>query len=228
MVTEQAPPVGLAPTGTSTSIAAPASRTLRRPLNALPQLCVWDAVVCSEFSLADRLPSAPSADDELPSLFEHFAGTTRSSDSLPTFMLGLWLITFSSRPVHYFVSGIGRASRFSRVEFPGMQGSSTSQSPTNARAFASVGVAFRTEYGVGTLISVHFAAPYPARLCHCQRFARNLTVLTRMTRGRCGSLGLHRMTLSFTPPRRFNPAHTQLDSTPHRRRRRADGQTDEK
>src|SRR5262249_32569852 len=79
-----------------------ASRTLRRPLNALPQLCVWDAVVCSEFSLADRLPSAPSADDELPSLFEHFAGTTRSSDSLPTFMLGLWLIAFSSRPVHYF------------------------------------------------------------------------------------------------------------------------------
>jgi len=57
-----------------------------------------------------------------------------------------------------------------------MQGSSTSQSPTNARAFASIGVAFRTEYGVGTLISVHFAAPYPARLYHCQRFAHNLTV----------------------------------------------------
>ena len=29
----------------------------------------------------------------------------------------------------------------------------------------------------------------------------------RMTRGRCGSLLLHRMTLSFTTPRRFSPAH---------------------
>src|SRR6266852_8257848 len=28
-----------------------------------------------------------------------------------------------------------------------------------------------------------------------------------MTRGRCGSLLLHRVTLPFTTPRRFNPAH---------------------
>src|SRR5947207_7784915 len=28
-----------------------------------------------------------------------------------------------------------------------------------------------------------------------------------MNRGRCGSLFLHRVTLSFTTPRRFNPAH---------------------
>jgi hypothetical protein len=31
----------------------------------------------------------------------------------------------------------------------------------------------------------------------------------RMTRGRCGSLTLHRMTLSLTTPRRFNPAHKE-------------------
>src|SRR5688572_24738732 len=30
-----------------------------------------------------------------------------------------------------------------------------------------------------------------------------------MTRGRCGSLRLHRMTLSFTTPRRFSPAHKE-------------------
>src|SRR2546430_730092 len=29
----------------------------------------------------------------------------------------------------------------------------------------------------------------------------------RMTRGRCGSLALHRTTLSFATPRRFSPAH---------------------
>src|SRR3989337_122416 len=32
-----------------------------------------------------------------------------------------------------------------------------------------------------------------------------------MTRGRCGSLPLHRVTLSFTTPRRFNPAHGGTD-----------------
>jgi predicted nucleic acid-binding protein len=31
-----------------------------------------------------------------------------------------------------------------------------------------------------------------------------------MTRGRRGSLALHRMTLSFTTPRRFSPAHKEL------------------
>src|SRR5262249_51617435 len=30
-----------------------------------------------------------------------------------------------------------------------------------------------------------------------------------MTRGRCGSLILHRMTFSFTTPRRFSPAHKE-------------------
>src|SRR3989442_11953823 len=34
---------------------------------------------------------------------------------------------------------------------------------------------------------------------------------SRMTRGRCGSLLLHRVTLSFTTPRRFNPAHGGQD-----------------
>jgi hypothetical protein len=76
-------------------------------------------------------------------LFGHFAGTTRPSDSPPTFILDLWFITFSNRPAHYLVSGAGGASRISRVEFPCMQGSSTSQSPAGARSFALVGVTFR-------------------------------------------------------------------------------------
>ena len=84
--------------------------------------CVWVAVVCSGFSFADRLPSAPSADG-FPSLFGHFAGTSRSSDSPPTFLLDLWLIAFSNWPAYYFVSGIDGVSRFSRAEFPCMQGS---------------------------------------------------------------------------------------------------------
>src|SRR5439155_4648817 len=31
----------------------------------------------------------------------------------------------------------------------------------------------------------------------------------RMTQGRCGSLALHRTTLAFATPRRFNPAHKE-------------------
>src|SRR3989442_9024326 len=42
-----------------------------------------------------------------------------------------------------------------------------------------------------------------------------------MTRGRCGSLFLHRVTLSFTTPRRFNPAHGGRDMSPSRTVRQA-------
>jgi hypothetical protein len=41
----------------------------------------------------------------------------------------------------------------------------------------------------------------------------------RMTRGRCGSLILQRMTLSFTTPRRFIPAHREHEELWGSRRR---------
>ena len=43
----------------------------------------------------------------------------------------------------------------------------------------------------------------------------------RMTRGRCGSLVLHRMTLAFTTPRRFIPRTERRGEYPSRRRARA-------
>ena len=99
-------------------------------------------VVCSMFSLADRLPSKPSADD-LPSLFRLFAGTSRPSDSLPPFMLDFWFMRLlqPARLLHF--SGADRVSRFSRAEFPCMPGSQTSQSPGDACAFAPTDIAFR-------------------------------------------------------------------------------------
>ena len=42
--------------------------------------CVRNAVVCSVFSLAGRLPSVSSASGR-PALFRHFFGSTRPSDS---------------------------------------------------------------------------------------------------------------------------------------------------
>src|SRR5207249_12011999 len=48
-----------------------------------------------------------------------------------------------------------------------------------------------------------FAAQYPACASPCQRFTPPCE-RRRMTRGRCGSLPLHRTTLSFATPRRFD------------------------
>jgi len=94
------------------------------------------------FSLVGRLPSMPSAGEKLPPLFGHFAGTTRPSDSLPTFMSRLWLITFPDRPAHSFVSGIARVSRFSRVEVPCISGVFDLAGPAGARDNAPTSVAF--------------------------------------------------------------------------------------
>src|SRR5215469_8763862 len=145
-----------------------AFRTRCNPSNAFPQLCIWDAVACPVFSLVDRLPSMPSAGEELPPLFGHFAGTTRSCDSLPAFSSGLWLITFPDQPAHTFVSGVGKASQFSREEVPCMSGVFDLAGPVGARDGAPTGVAFRQRDSVGILISEHFAAQYPACTCPCQ------------------------------------------------------------
>src|SRR5580692_5812084 len=110
-------------TPTRTSASVPAS------LGGIAPLPLGVGTVCSMFSWVGRLPSAPSADG-FPSLFGHFAGTTRPSDSPPTFILAWWIITFSNRPARFFVSGAGGASRISRVEFPCVQGSSTNNAPS--------------------------------------------------------------------------------------------------
>jgi hypothetical protein len=184
-----------------------ASRTRRSPANAFPQLCIWDEASCPVFSLVVRLPSMPSAGEILPPLFGHFAGTTRPSDSLPAFMPRLWLITFPGRPVHSFVSGTDRVSRFSRVEVPCISGVLDLAGPVDARDVASTSVAFpMNKQGRhpdfppfrGSIPRLHV----PLSTLHAQPHD-----WTRMTQGRCGSLSLHRKALSSSPPRRLIPAH---------------------
>src|SRR2546429_812570 len=60
----------------------------------------------------------------------------------PTFMSRLWLITFLDRSAHSFVSGIGRVSRFSRVEVPCMSEVFDLAGPVGARDVAPTSVAF--------------------------------------------------------------------------------------
>jgi hypothetical protein len=161
------------------------------------------------FSLAGRLPSEPSADD-LPSLFRLFAGTSRPSDSLPTFMLDFWFMHLLQPARLLHCSGADRASRFSRAEFPCMPGSQTSQSPVDARGFAPTGIAFRlrelrrhSDFRTfrGSMAGLHVPlSTLHAQPCDCPR----------MTRGQVGSLLLTCATLTFATPRRFIPAHSPV------------------
>ena len=166
-----------------------ASRTRRSPANAFPQLCIWDAAACPVFSLVGRLPSRPSAGEKLPPLFGPFAGNTRPSDPLPAFMPRLWLITFLGRPVHSFVSGTDRVSRFSHVEVPCISGVLDLAGPVGARDVASTSVAFpMNKQGRhpdfppfrGSIPRLHV----PLSTLHAQPHD-----WTRMTQGRCGSVG---------------------------------------
>ena len=63
---------------------------------------------------------------------------------------------------------------------------------------------------VGTPEEGLFAAQYlahmPPSTLRCRPYGR-----LRMTRGRCGSLFLHRMRLSLTISHRFSPAHQGAD-----------------
>ena len=56
---------------------------------------------------------------------------------------------FPKRPAHYFVSGAGRASRFSRVEVPCMPGASTSQVQWMLAIAHPPVLPFRLSAGVG-------------------------------------------------------------------------------
>jgi hypothetical protein len=183
-----------------------ASRTRCSPSNAFPQLCIWDAAACPVFSLVGRLPSRPSASEELPSLFGPFAGIRRPSDSLLAFMPRLWLITFLDRSVHSFVSDTGRASRFLRVEVPCMSGVFDLAGPAGARDIAPTSIAFppNRQRRHPDFPSFRGSIPHlhvPLSTLHAQPHD-----WPRMARGRCGSPGLHRKALSSSPPRRFIPA----------------------
>src|SRR5208283_653822 len=61
-------------------------------------------------------------------------------------------------------------------------------------------------YGVGSLYFERFHGSIPGPHVPLSTLRPGLYRPLRMTRGRCGSLCLHRMTLSFTTPRRFSSA----------------------
>ncbi len=85
---------------------------------------------------------------------------------------------------------------------------STAQGANASRASDASPVAFRsvmTTSAPWTLNKFHGSIPGPPVPLSTLR--PGLCRPLRMTRGRCGSPGLHRVTLAFTTPRRFSSAH---------------------
>src|SRR5712664_182563 len=166
------------------------------------------------FSLVGRLPSMPSANG-FPFLFGHFVGTVRPSDSPATCMLDFWFMTFSNRPAHEIVTGVAGASRLSRMEFPCMLGvSDCAESFESSRwRFHQCGLpsrwttsALRIDLFRSSMSRLHV----PLSTLHEQPCD-----WPRMTRGQGGSLRLPCVTLSFTTPYRFLPAHPPGRAGPH-------------
>ncbi len=167
------------------------------------RLCVRSALRWREFPLAGPLPSTASAAGR-PALFGGFPGTMGPSDfprpSITGFCpwtsrRGLW--HFSPQAV---VGSPGSRARCLRA----CSGSQTARGPFASRDSDALGVAFRLSprrRHPGVIQNLRGSIPGPhVPLSTLHRRPRDRR---RMTRGRCGSLLLHRTKLPFATPRRF-------------------------
>src|SRR5258707_2283528 len=168
------------------------------------------------FSLVGRLPSMPSANG-FPLLFGHFVGTVRPSDSPSTCMLDFWFMTFSNRPAYEIVTGVAGVSRFSRVEFPCMLGFSACAEPFGSSRWRFHRYGLPSRWTTSAL-RIHLFRSSMSRLhVPLSTLHDQPCDWPRMTRGQGGSLHLPCVTLSFTAPRRFIPAHPPYRRVPLQR-----------
>ena len=91
-------------------------------------------------------------------------------------------------------------------------GSTTAQGLCASRVIDAHRVAFRYVHSVGTLEQEPFHGSIARPHVPLSTLRLGPCGPRRMTRGRCGSLHLHRMTLSFTTPRRFSSALSDVGS----------------
>src|ERR671932_255612 len=185
-----------------------ACRTRSSALGAAYRLCVRAAFCWRGFPLVSRLPSTPSSVGR-PTSFGGFVGTPRLSDFPEPCIIGVRLLAFRCGPrLHRPWAALG--SPGSRAWCcRACAGSLTARGPPTSCAGDVVGVAFRSSLQRrrpegwdfrGCIPGPHVPLSTLRRCPHGQR---------RTTRGRRGSLLLHRMTLSFTTPCRFRPAHKE-------------------
>ena len=158
--------------------------------------------------MARPLPSVPSAAG-CPALFGDFAGTTGLSDFPCPFIIGVCPWTSRRGPQrHPLRADTGSPGSRARC-FRTCTGSLTARGSRASRGIDARNVAFRfslqrrhpgEKIFRGSIPGLHVPLSTLRPCPHGQQ---------RMTRGRCGPLTLQCMTLSFTTPRRFIPAHKE-------------------
>lgn len=190
-----------------------ASRTRRSPLDPLSRLGVRHGLGSGVFSLANGLPSTPSAGDS-SLLFGCFAGTMPLYDSSLPCTRDLPLIAFSLRPAALLAGG-RQVSRFSRRKFLCMPGVSDSAGSPRAHVYRAPAVLLSGGPTPSASCITHFEALYPACRSPCPTLQARPHNRARMARGQSGSLLLLCTTLSFATSCRFIPTLSGPGGPPH-------------
>ena len=158
--------------------------------------------------MASPPPSVPSAAG-CPALFGNFTGTIGLSDFLGSFIVGV--CPWTSRrvpPLHLRRASPGPPGSRARC-FRTCAGSQTARDPAASRDIDAAGGAFRFSLWRRHPGGTTFRGSIPGPHVPLSTLRRSPCGKRRMTQGRCGSLILQRMTLSFTTSRRFIPAHRE-------------------
>ena len=155
-------------------------------------------------------PSASAAG--CPALFGDFIGTTGLSDFLGSFIVGVR--PWTSRrvpPFHPRRANPGPPGSRAKC-FRTCTGSATARDPCASRDIDAPGGAFRLSLQRRRPGPSFFRGSIPGPHVPLSTLRPSPYGNRRMTRGRCGSLALQRMTLSFTTPRRFIPALSGINA----------------
>jgi hypothetical protein len=121
--------------------------------------------------------------------------------------LDFWFMTFSNRPAHEIVTGVAGASRFSRMEFPCMLGVSDCAEPFGSSRWRFHQCGFPSRWTTSAVRIDLFRSSISRLHVPLSTLHEQPCDWSRMTRGQGGSLRLPYVTLSFTTPYRFLPAH---------------------
>src|SRR5437660_8993585 len=184
--------------------------SLQRAERALPALSPR-RVLLAQVPLASPLPSTASAAG-CPALFGAFIGTTRLSDFLGSFIVGVR--PWTSRrvpPLHQRRENPGPPGSRAKC-FRTCTGSATARDPCASRDIDAPSGAFRLSLQRRRPEPSFFRGSIPGPHVPLSTLQPSPHGNRRMTRGRCGSLALQRMTLSFTTLRRFIPALSGIQS----------------
>src|ERR1700739_789263 len=154
------------------------------------RLCVRTVLCRSAFSLAPPLRSTGSAAAET-ALFARFLATSGRSDFSIALIVGYGLRPSRQRPGQRLAGTAMEISRFPSKRVLRMPGSTTTRAQHVSCDIDTGCVAFCWTENISAP-NLSYAAQYLACALPCERFTSALAGSPRITRGRCGSLRLHR------------------------------------